>query len=69
MITRTRDSHMITEQKPITLFWHQSGPLMKYDGCTLLIEDLNPESRTRWSMSRSEMLKLGWRCIVAALRG
>jgi hypothetical protein len=42
---------------------------MKYDSGTLLIEDLNPEIRTRWQMSRGEMFKLGWRCIIAALRG
>jgi hypothetical protein len=50
------------------LFWDPSGPLMKYDGGALLIEDLNPEIKTQWRMSRSEMFKLGWRCIVAALR-
>jgi hypothetical protein len=53
----------------MTLFWDQCGPLMKYDGVTLLIEDLNPEIRTCWRMSRSEMLKLGCRCLIAALRG
>lgn len=52
----------------MTLFWHQTGPLMKYDDGFLKIEDLNPEVKTRWRMSRTEMLGLGWRCIVAAVR-
>lgn len=52
----------------MTLFWNQSGPLMKYAEGTLHIEDLNPEMQTRWRMSRGEMFRLGWRCIVASLR-
>jgi hypothetical protein len=51
----------------MTLFWHQTGPLLKYVEGTLFIEDLNPEIKTRWRMSRIEMLRLGWRCIYAAL--
>ncbi|MGY3615679.1 hypothetical protein [Bradyrhizobium sp. USDA 10063] len=52
----------------MTLFWHQSGPLVKYEDGMLRVEDLNPEVKTRWCMSRIEMLRLGWRCIVASLR-
>lgn len=51
----------------MTLFWHPTGPLMRYQAKTLFIDDLNPEQHTKWRMSRFEMLRLGWRCIVAAL--
>ena len=52
----------------MTLFWHQSGPLMRYEDGVLLTEDLNPEKQMRWRMSRWEMLRLGMRCLAAALR-
>lgn len=51
----------------MTLFWHQTGPLLKYADGTLHIEDLNPEFRTQWRMSRMEMFHLGWCCFRAAL--
>lgn len=51
----------------MTLFWDSSGPLMKYAHGVLHIGDLNPEVNIRWHMSRLEMLRLGVRCIVAAL--
>ena len=50
----------------MTLFWHGTGPLLKYDNGTLHIEDLNPQIKTQWRMSRGEMFWLGWRCILAA---
>ena len=49
------------------LFFHPSGPMMHYHAGLLTISDLNPEMETRWTMSRTEMLRLGLRCIVAAL--
>lgn len=52
----------------MTLFWDQAGPLIRYADGTLRIEDLNPHVQTKWVMSRGEMLRLGWRCILAALR-
>ncbi len=51
----------------MTLFWHPTGPLMHYNGARLLVSNLNPEVETRWTMTRWEMFKLGWRCIRAAL--
>jgi hypothetical protein len=60
--------------KTYMLFWHHTGPLLKYergthnDG-TLHVEDLNPQIKTKWRVSRTEMFKLGARCIWAALRG
>ena len=52
----------------MTLFWHQTGPLLRYEGGFLNVEDLNPEMKTKWTMSRWEMFKLGWRCAVAAIK-
>jgi hypothetical protein len=52
----------------MTLFWAEWGPLMKYNNGFLDIEDLNPEIKTRWRMSRMEMFKLGCRCLMAAAR-
>jgi hypothetical protein len=49
-----------------TLFWHPAGPLLKYADGVLHIEDLNPQIRTCWRMSRIEILKLSWRCLIAA---
>lgn len=53
----------------MTLFWDATGPLLAYRAGVLRIEDLNPEISTRWRMSRWEMLRLGFRCIWAAVRG
>lgn len=52
----------------MTLFWHPTGPLLRYADGMLEIEDLNPHMQTQWRMSRVEMVRLGWRCIVAAMR-
>jgi hypothetical protein len=52
----------------MTLFYDKTGPLVRYSNGTLDIEDLNPETKMRWRMSRGEMLRLGWRCIWSALR-
>jgi hypothetical protein len=51
----------------MTLFWHQTGPLLRYVEGALEIEDLNPEIKTRWRMSRAEMFRLGCRCLLAAI--
>jgi hypothetical protein len=50
----------------MTLFWHPAGGMLMYLGGFLEIADLNPEVKAHWRMSRMDMLKLGWRCIVAA---
>jgi hypothetical protein len=52
-----------------TLFFDKTGPLVQYsiDG-VLSIEDLNPEVKTQWRMSRRELFVFGWRCIRAAMR-
>lgn len=59
--------HRTKEPRAMTLFWHGTGPLMRYQAGILHIADLNPEMQTNWRMSRGEMFRLGWRCIVAAV--
>ena len=49
------------------LFWDQTGPLLRYQNGVLEIEDLNPEIKTSWRMSRLEMLITGLRFIVAGI--
>lgn len=53
----------------MTLYWDHTGPLLRYQDGVLEIEDLNPDMKTQWRMSRKEMLILGFRCITAALKG
>lgn len=50
------------------LFFDPSGPMMHYNVGLLTISDLNPENEIRWAMSRWEMAKLGFHCLVAAAR-
>lgn len=52
----------------MTLFWDQTGPKIAYQDGVIEIEDLNPQVSMRWRMSRLEMLRLGWRCILTVLR-
>lgn len=54
------------EQK-MTLFMDPTGPLVYYTGKTFGVEDLNPDAKLRWKMSRWEMFKFGLRSIVAAI--
>jgi len=53
----------------MTLFWHSTGPLIDYNGGVLRVESLNPQTVVRFRMSRGEMFRLGWRCLVAMLKG
>ena len=50
------------------LFFDHAGPLMHYEPGILHIKDLNPERHLQWRMSKGELLRLGWRCIWAAVR-
>lgn len=52
----------------MTIFWNGTGPLLRYEQGTLYIEDLNPQLKTRWRMSRWRMAVVGVRCIWAAIR-
>jgi hypothetical protein len=49
------------------LYWHWVGPLMQYDGEYLYIEDLNPQTKTAWAVSRWRLFKLGIRAIAASV--
>lgn len=48
--------------------WCSTGPLLRYKAGVLEIEDLNPEMKTYWRMTRLEILKLGLCCLLAAIR-
>lgn len=50
------------------LYMHPAGPMIRVDSEHVLhIEDLTPELRTKWRMSRWELFALGWRMMVAAI--
>ena len=49
-----------------TLMFKPEGPLVQYQHDTLIIEDLNPEFKTRWRLSPTELMMFGWCCIWAA---
>lgn len=50
-----------------TIYFCHSGPMVRYGGGSLCIDDLNPERHMTWRMSRLQMLRVGWRCFVASL--
>lgn len=50
-----------------TIFFHHSGPLLRYGEGKVLIDDLNPQIKTAWYCSRVAMLGIAWRCVIAAL--
>ena len=52
----------------MTLFWHKTGPLIRYEHGVLRVESLNPQSAVRFRMSRFEMIRLGLKCLLASLR-
>ena len=51
----------------MTLLFMHEGPMLKYRNGFLDIDDLNPEQHMRWRLSRIEMLRLGVKCLWAAL--
>ena len=48
------------------IFWHPTGPLVKYSEGILHMSTLNPDLQISWRMSRGEMLLSGLRFILAA---
>lgn len=48
------------------LFFQKCGPMIFYQNGMLVTEDLNPQVRVHWRMSRIDMVRLGLRCIIAA---
>lgn len=51
-----------------TLFFSNTGPMVRYGAGVLEVSNLNPEVETRWVMSRWEMVKLGLKCLRAAFK-
>jgi hypothetical protein len=52
------------------LYWRKAGPRIAYDVTgSLLIDDLNPKAHLRWTLTRWELHKLGWRMIWASIVG
>jgi hypothetical protein len=51
----------------MTIFWHPTGPLIRYENGLLRIEDLNPEIKTRWRMTRRERFMTGLRFLLSAV--
>jgi hypothetical protein len=51
----------------VTIYWDKTGPLLRYEKDTLCIEDLNPQLKVRWRMSRGDMVRIGLRCLWAAI--
>lgn len=50
-----------------TIFFDNTGPLIKYGNGILGMSDLNPDTTICWRVSRWEMVKLGFKAIAVAL--
>lgn len=50
-----------------TILFTTWGPLVRYDGAILHVEDINPQIKTKWQLSRWEMFRLGARAIFASV--
>ena len=57
------------EPQEHTLFWRSWGPRVAYDGAALIIEDLNPEIKTKWVLTTDELVQLGQAIVEAGLTG
>jgi hypothetical protein len=51
----------------MTLFMCPSGPLLRYENGVLRVEDLNPEMKTKWRMTRGERFMTGLRFVLSTL--
>lgn len=51
----------------VTIYWHRTGPLMKYTDGVLQIEDLNPQRSMFWRVKRLKMIGIGLRFILAGI--
>ena len=49
------------------LFLAPEGPKMSYDNGMLVMEDLNPEQKMTWRMSRGDMVRLALKCLRCAI--
>jgi hypothetical protein len=52
----------------MTLFRDKTGPMIKYEYGVMHIRDLNPEHNMTWRMTRMDMFRLGFKCLLASLR-
>lgn len=50
-----------------TILWTPWGPHLWHDGRSLVVEDINPTIRTRWRLTRGEMLRMAWGLARVAL--
>lgn len=51
----------------MTIYWNETGPLLRYGDEHLRIEDLNPQISVRWRLSRLERLAIAWGFFKAAV--
>lgn len=51
----------------MTIFWAPWGALLRYVDGALHIEDLNPEMKRTWVLTRAERLRIGARFIASAI--
>lgn len=49
------------------LFFEPCGPVVRYSEGTFSVNDLNPEVKAAWRMSRIEMVRFGLRCLISAV--
>lgn len=49
------------------LYWHPTGPKISYSDGLLIVEDLNPDAKIQFLMSRWDMIKLAWQCLRTAI--
>ena len=52
----------------MTLFFNAAGPMLRYAEGMFRIDDLNPQLKVSWRMSRWEIFCIGLRCITASVR-
>jgi hypothetical protein len=62
----TQEEEIMLSNK-MTIFLDHCGPLLRYENGVLRVEDLNPEIKTRWRLSRAERVMIGLRFIVSAI--
>jgi hypothetical protein len=51
----------------VILFWASWGPMISYRRGTFAVEDLNPQARIKFNLTRGEVWRMGWRCIWASI--
>ncbi len=50
------------------IYMSPTGPMLRVDSEHVLhIDDLNPETKMTWKMSRWELARIGWGLIMSAI--